>query len=226
MSASGVSLSNGWPKVRLTDVAELNPRRFSEPISDDTPVSFVPMKAVEEESGRLDPSETRLWRSVKKGYTPFQENDVLFAKITPCMENGKYAIAQGLQGGRAAGSTEFHVFRPSCALDPHFLLYFLFGPEMRRAARLNMRGAAGQLRVPPFFFENLEIPLPAVEEQREIVAEIEKQFTRLEAGVAGLRRVTGQSQTLPRLRPQSRLRRQTRSHWSPRVGPQLIWVHF
>jgi type I restriction enzyme S subunit len=147
------------------------------------------MKAVEEESGRLDPSDTRRWATVKKGYTPFQDNDVLFAKITPCMENGKYAIARGLHGGRAAGSTEFHVFRPSCALDPHFLLYFLFSSEVRRAARLNMRGAAGQLRVPPLFFENLELPLPPIDQQREIVAEIEKQFTRLEAGVAGLRRV-------------------------------------
>jgi type I restriction enzyme S subunit len=173
----------------LTEVAELNPRRFSQPITDDTLVSFVPMKAVEEESGRLNPSETRSWAAVKKGYTPFQDDDVIFAKITPCMENGKYAIARGLHGGRAAGSTEFHVLRPSCALDPHFLLYFLFGPEVRRAARLNMRGAAGQLRVPPLFFENLELPLPPIDHQREIVAEIEKQFTRLEAGVAGLRRV-------------------------------------
>ena len=110
MSAPVGNQSNGWRQVRLIEVAELNPRRFSEPITDDTLVSFVPMKAVEEESGRLDPTETRRWATVKKGYTPFQDNDVLFAKITPCMENGKYAIARGLHGGRAAGSTEFHCF--------------------------------------------------------------------------------------------------------------------
>jgi type I restriction enzyme S subunit len=180
---------DSWRKVRLTEVAELNPRRFSDSITDHTLVSFIPMKAVEEESGRLDPSSTKPWAAVKKGYTPFQNDDVIFAKITPCMENGKYAIARGLHGGRAAGSTEFHVFRPSKSLDPQFLLYFLFSPEVRRGARLNMRGAAGQLRVPPLFFETLELPLPSIDEQRRIVAEIEKQFTRLEAGVAGLRRV-------------------------------------
>jgi type I restriction enzyme, S subunit len=189
VSVPALNSSNGWRKVRLTDVVDLNPRRFSDPVTDDALVSFVPMKAVEEELGRLDPSETKPWATVKKGYTPFQENDVLFAKITPCMENGKYAIARGLHGGRAAGSTEFHVFRPSSILDPQYLLYFLFSPDVRRAARMNMRGAAGQLRVPSLFFEELEIPLPPLGHQRVIVAEIEKQFTWLEAGVAGLRRV-------------------------------------
>ena len=178
MSAPILCRSDSWRKVRLTEVAELNPRHFSHSITDDTIVSFVPMKAVEEESGRLDPNTTKSWSAVKKGYTPFQDGDVIFAKITPCMENGKFAIARGLHGGKAAGSTEFHVFRSSNVLDPKFLLYFLFGPDVRRAARLNMRGAAGQLRVPPLFFEELEFPLPPIDEQREIVAEIEKQFTR------------------------------------------------
>ena len=147
------------------------------------------MKAVEEESGRLSPAETRSWGDVKKGYTPFQEGDVLFAKITPCMENGKYAIAKDLHEGRAAGSTEFHVFRPSAQLDAQYLLNFLFSHGVRQAARMNMRGAAGQLRVPTSFFEELEIPLAPLPDQQRIVAEIEKQFTRLEAGLAGLRRV-------------------------------------
>jgi len=189
VSAPILNQPGSWRKVRLTEVAELNPRRFNDSVTDDTLVSFVPMKAVEEESGRLDPSTAKPWSTVKKGYTPFQDGDVIFAKITPCMENGKYAVARGLHGGKAAGSTEFHVFRPSSELDPQFLLYFLFGPDVRRAARLNMRGAAGQLRVPPLFFEDLQFPLPPLDEQRKIVAEIEKQFTRLEAGVAGLRRV-------------------------------------
>lgn len=147
------------------------------------------MKAVEEESGRMSAAETRPWGDVKKGYTPFQEGDVLFAKITPCMENGKYAIAKDLHQGRAAGSTEFHVFRPSAQLDAQYLLNFLFSHGVRQAARMNMRGAAGQLRVPAAFFEGLEIPLAPLPDQQRIVAEIEKQFTRLEAGLAGLRRV-------------------------------------
>ncbi len=146
------------------------------------------MKAVEEESGRISASEIRRWGEVKKGYTPFQEGDVIFAKITPCMENGKYALAEGLHGGKAAGSTEFHVFRPAEKLDSKYLLYYLFDPVVRQGAKMKMRGAAGQLRVPVAFFEDLQIPLPPIDEQRQIVVEIEKQFTRLDAGVAALKR--------------------------------------
>jgi type I restriction enzyme S subunit len=147
------------------------------------------MPAVEAESGRLDPSQTRAWRTVKKGYTPFQEGDVIFAKITPCMENGKFALATGLVGGRAAGSTEFHVLRPPVGLNPKLLLVFLLRDSVRREARLRMKGAAGQLRVPPEFLAALQFPLPPEPEQRRIVAEIEKHFTRLEASVAALKRV-------------------------------------
>lgn len=181
-------LPSGWRQVKLPQVAELNPRSFSVPIKDNTEVSFVPMKAVEEETGRLFASETCPWSEVRKGYTPFQEGDVIFAKITPCMENGKYALARGLHGGRAAGSTEFHVLRPSSEIDPKFLLYFLFNPEVRRAARMNMRGAAGQLRVPSDFFEHLVLPVPPLREQRRVVSEIERRFTQLEAAVSSLRR--------------------------------------
>lgn len=175
--------------VALTKVAKLNPRSFSEAVCDDDLVSFVPMKYVEEESGRLNSAEVKQWQDVKKGYTPFQNGDVIFAKITPCMENGKYALATNLHNGRAAGSTEFHVFRPTADLDSKYLLFFLLSPEVRREAKRNMRGAAGQLRVPPIFFEELQIPVPPLDEQQRIVAEIEKQFTRLDAGVASLKRV-------------------------------------
>jgi type I restriction enzyme S subunit len=178
----------GIPRL-LPEVVEVNPRRFTNDIGDDSLVSFVPMKSVEEETGHLDAKQTRRWVEVKKGYTPFQDGDVLFAKITPCMENGKYALASNLHDGRAAGSTEFHVFRPKSDLDSKYLLFFLFSPDVRREAKRNMRGAAGQLRVPPIFFETLQIPLPPLDDQQRIVAEIEKQFTRLDAGIASLKRV-------------------------------------
>ncbi len=180
--------TGAWPKVKLTSVVELNPRKFDTPVSAGALVSFVPMRAVEEETGRLDGSSTRPWEEVKKGYTPFQNGDVVFAKITPCMENGKYALARDLYEGHAYGSTEFHVFRPSPDLDSEYLLHFLFGPDVRREAKRNMRGAAGQLRVPASFFDGIDIPLPPTDTQRQVVAEIEKQFTRLDAGVAALKR--------------------------------------
>jgi len=183
------SITQQFPRVPIKDVAIINPRRFDIPISDDESLSFVPMKDVEEETGRLHTKVVKVWKEVKKGYTPFQEGDVIFAKITPCMENGKFALAMGLHGGRAAGSTEFHVFRPKPTVDPKYLLYYFFTPAIRHAAKANMKGTAGQLRVPISFLEEQEIPLPSIEDQKIIVAEIEKQFTRLDAGVAALKRL-------------------------------------
>ncbi len=174
--------------VPLSTVVTLNPRKFTLPIADDDVVSFVPMKCVEEETGNLDATTLRPWHEVKKGYTAFQDNDVIFAKITPCMENGKFAVARGLKGGRAAGSTEFHVLRPTERLSSHYLMHFLFQHHIRQDARMNMRGAAGQLRVPTDFFESLKIPLPPLPTQHRIVAEIEEKLSRLDAAQSALLR--------------------------------------
>jgi type I restriction enzyme S subunit len=105
------------------------------------------------------------------------------------MENGKFALASRLIGGRAAGSTEFHVLRSLSGLEPKFVLYFLLQGAVRHEARIRMKGAAGQLRVPPEYLSDLSFPLPPTGEQRQIVAEIDKQFTRQEAGVTALKRV-------------------------------------
>src|SRR6266704_6808958 len=93
--------------------------------ADDTPVSFVPMAAVEELSGRMDASSAKPWSSVKKGFTRFQEGDVVFAKITPSMENGKTALAVNLINGVGAGTTEFHVFRQQASIRSRYLLHYL-----------------------------------------------------------------------------------------------------
>jgi type I restriction enzyme S subunit len=170
-------------------VAEINPPQPDHAVADDAQVSFVPMAAVEERTGRLDPSETRAWGDVRKGYKRFQERDVLFAKITPCMENGKVALAERLHGGVGAGSTEFHVVRPTGAILPRFVLHYLLQESIRRDARQVMQGAAGQLRVPESFLADLEIVLPPLHEQERIVSEIDAHFTRLDAAVSALERV-------------------------------------
>ena len=177
-------------KILFPQVVEINPRYFTNPIKDNDDLSFVPMKAVEAESGNISVEQTKKWSEVKKGYTPFENNDVIFAKITPCMENGKFALAKNLHEGRGAGSTEFHVFRAKDNLLPKFLFFFLFNPTLRSDAKRNMRGAAGQLRVPTQFFENLLVPIPPLPEQEKIVAELERQLTHWDAGVAALRRMT------------------------------------
>jgi len=187
--SSRKSLPAGWCQAPLPYVAEINPPNPTDPPDEDALVSFIPMASVEALSGRIDTSKTRVWREVKKGYTRFQEGDVLFAKITPCMENGKAAIARGLMTGVGAGSTEFHVLRPESALRPEMLLQYLLQEEFRKCARARMTGTAGQLRVPSLFLEEQTIAVPPLPEQHRIVEALESYFTRLDDAVATLERV-------------------------------------
>lgn len=182
-------LPKGWIKATLGEVCEVNPRpSFDESVSDSTEVSFVPMSAVEEENGRLDASQVRTLAAVRKGYTPFKENDVIFAKITPCMENGKIALATGLKNGLAFGSTEFFVFRSREGVLPHFILYFLLQPKFREEAERQMTGASGQKRVPKNYLVNREFLLPPTREQERIIAKLDAALLKLErAGIAAQR---------------------------------------
>jgi type I restriction enzyme, S subunit len=177
-----------WVRTTLGEMCLINPRAFRKPLEYDQPISFVPMAAVEAGTGRMDVSQVRPYGEVRKGYTPFSEGDILFAKITPCMENGKIAIAQGLTNGAGCGSTEFHVLRPRADIPGKLVMYYLLQKNFRKNAQRQMAGTAGQLRVPAWFVTDADFPLPPLPEQHRIVAEIEKHFTRLDAAVASLQR--------------------------------------
>lgn len=175
--------------VPLSDAVQVNPKIDRTGLADDTQVSFVPMAAVGAASGHIDVSTVRRYAEVKKGYTNFRNGDVLFAKVTPCMENGKMAVARQLKNGVGFGSTEFHVLRPREGVDAQYIYYFVSSQTFRKEASGHMTGAVGLRRVPSAFLENAAIPLPPLERQREIVAELEKQFSRLDEAVANLQRV-------------------------------------
>ncbi|MBI5865845.1 MAG: restriction endonuclease subunit S [Planctomycetes bacterium] len=189
MSLASGSLPPGWIEARIDALVSVNPRLERDGIPDNRLVSFVPMASVAEESGQMDVSRSRPYSEVRKGYTPFLAGDVIMAKITPCMENGKIAVVPELIGGAGFGSTEFHVLRPCDGIEARWLFYFLLQPSFRRAARMRMGGSAGQLRVPADFLAESRVPVAPLPEQRRVVAETEKQFSRLDAGVAALRRV-------------------------------------
>lgn len=152
--------------LRISDVCQLNPRLKT---SHEGDVTFVPMAAVDEQMGEIAEPEVRDYSEVRKGFTPFVENDVLFAKITPCMQNGKAAIAKNLVNGIGFGSTEFHVLRANPVVLPEWLFLFVRRPEFRRAAEAAFTGTAGQQRVPPDFLAYSKIPVPPLSEQRRIV---------------------------------------------------------
>ena len=148
-------------------------------LSDDTLVSFVDMSSVSND-GFIEKKNDRQLGDLRKGsYTYFAENDIIIAKITPCMENGKCALARNLTNKIGMGSSEFHVFRIKTDYSTDFVFYFLNRAEIRKEAQKNMTGASGHRRVPISFYEDLRIPLPPLEEQHRIVSEI----TALEAQI-------------------------------------------
>ena len=156
----------GWGLTTLGRCCILNPKRPRN-IEDDLHVSFVPMSAVSED-GKIDASDIRMYKEVKKGFTYFEEDDVLFAKITPCMENGKGAVASGLSEGIGSGSTEFHVLRPIKGKTNPYWLYIITSMELfRNAAKKTMTGTGGQLRVPINFLDNYQISLAPIELQNK-----------------------------------------------------------
>lgn len=176
-------LPSGWKVARLSDptIAVLNPKKSEiRGVSDDTFVTFVPMSAVDDGSGTIARPDSRKLGAVRKGYTYFAEDDVIFAKITLCMENGKCAIARGLRNKIGFGSTEFHVIRAGEKTLPEWLHLILCSQQVRHDAENAMHGAAGQQRVPVDFLEQLEIPVPPLAEQRRLVARIEALTSRLE----------------------------------------------
>lgn len=196
MSETDVGLSelpDGWVWTTLEEVSKLNPRVDKQSIDDDLEVTFLPMKNVEELSGKIDLSETKRFSDVKrKSYTPFQDGDILFAKVTPCMENGKIAIAYDLKNGIGFGSTEFHVIRLLGELSTPFFFFYVIQQNFRQEAQRAMTSAVGLLRVPTHYMRQVSIPLPPLPEQHRIVAKIEELFTKLDAGIDALRKVQAQ----------------------------------
>jgi type I restriction enzyme, S subunit len=180
-------LPEGWVWAKLDDVCQINRSPSFDDLPSDLEIPFVPMAAVSEETGIVNFSQRKKVSELRNGYTRFQSGDVLFAKITPCMENGKGAALLDIPGGFAAGSTEFHTFR-SQALDPRYLWYWLVRRAFRADAQRNMRGAVGQLRVPLDYLREVEIAVPPLAEQRRIVARIDELFTEIADGEAALTR--------------------------------------
>lgn len=173
-----------WEVKRGRFVMQVNP---SSPklrkLNPEAEVSFVPMDAVGEYGGlRLD--QTKQIDEVGTGYTEFQNGDVVVAKITPCFENGKGALAHGLMNEAAFGTTELHVLRPLQMFDRAFLFYLSISSLYREAGESEMYGAGGQKRVPPEFNKNFRTPLPPVNEQHAIADFLDTQTAKIDALLA------------------------------------------
>ncbi len=169
----------GWVHAQVGDLVDLGPKNDCH---DDTQVGFVPLQRLGVDYLARHSHEPKAWREVKKGYTHFQDGDVLLARITPSFENGKAGIARGLPNGIGAGSTEYIVCRPySDALDPRYLLAHFKTRPFLLAGEMVMTGAVGQQRVPKSFVLESNLPLAPLNEQRRIAAKLDTALVTVDA---------------------------------------------
>jgi len=181
-----------WVWAIHEEISAINPKLPYHNLSEESEVSFLPMACVDEVSGNYHLQNTRKYCEVKKGHTSFIDGDIIFAKITPCMENGKVAVLDNLVNGIGYGSTEFHFSRSHNFIEKKYLFYYFVQTAFRKDAQSNMTRSAGQLRVPTIFFKSVLIPIAPLPEQRAIVAKLEQLFSELDNGVACLKK--GQEQ--------------------------------
>lgn len=161
---------DSWVHINLKQVCEVNPKKIAlQNLEDDLEVSFYPMAAISEITGKVITPQLRTLKEVKTGFTSFREGDVIFAKITPCMENGKSAVVDKLVNDIGFGSTEFYVLRCNSRLFNRYLHYIIRDRQFRDCAKEVMTGAVGQQRVPKSFLEEYLLYLPTVDEQKEVV---------------------------------------------------------
>lgn len=169
---SAIELPASWCWTRLLDIGEISPRNDA---PDEADASFIPMSGFSEfHMGALAP-EAEMWGHIKKGFTHFRNGDVVVAKITPCFENGKAAVIDGLEHSIGAGTTELHVFRPiHPGILPGYIYLFLRSPYFAIEGEKNMTGTAGQKRLPTEYFATRALPLPPLAEQSRIVAKVDE----------------------------------------------------
>jgi type I restriction enzyme S subunit len=172
-------LPKGWEILAINEISDVNPKLPNkEDLDREIEVQFLPMKLVMELVNKIHLTEIRKLHEVLKGsYTPFIDNDIIFAKVTPCMENGKIAIVEKLKNGIGFGSSEFHVVRTKEKVNNKFMFYFLVQNRFRNEAANEMTGAVGLRRVPRQFIEKYQIPLPTLKEQNLIIQEIESRLS-------------------------------------------------
>ena len=190
ISGAQAIVSNYMPKIvchtksykAIDEIATFKPSKDEvREMPGDTVVSFVPMANLNTFDAAFAPTESRKLADVLSGFTYFKDNDILLAKITPCFENGKAAIARNLTNGIGFGSTEYIVIRANTSLVyPEWIFYHINTPEFIDGGKSFMTGTAGQQRVDINYVKQYRIPIPSLEEQKKILNQISYEQSLIE----------------------------------------------
>ena len=179
-------MKKGWPSQVLDEVCQIKPPKSEarDRLAADGLVSFLPMEDMGIEEKFVRATQAKPLSAVVGSYTYFADGDVLLAKITPCFENGKLGIAEGLTNGIGFGSSEYIVFRPDKTLSKEWLYYYLSRETFRVEGAARMSGAVGHKRVSKEFIESYPIPVPPLPEQQRIVGILDEAFEGLATATA------------------------------------------
>lgn len=184
---SGGKLPEGWSTSTISEICNLNPKLK---LDDDLDVGFMPMAGVPTTYLGKCNFETKKWSEVKKGFTQFQNGDVIFAKITPCFENGKAFVIKEFPNGYGAGSTEYYVLRSIHGLiNPHWLFALVKTKDFLTNGALNMSGSVGHKRVTKEFVENYGVPVPPLAEQKIIAKKLDTLLAQVDSTKARLEQI-------------------------------------
>ncbi len=167
-----------WGVRRLQFDCKINPKGDSLNLPGEMEVSFLPMECIGED-GRLSLEKTRTIEQVRQGYTYFQNEDVILAKITPCFENGKGALCQGLLNGIGFGTTELHILRANEETYPKFIFYLTKSDPFQKIGAAMMYGAAGQKRLPEEFIRDFPVSTPTLLEQQAIATFLDREIAKI-----------------------------------------------
>lgn len=169
-------IPDSWAWVRLADLYKINPKVDA---SGSTEAAFIPMERISAGFDRSFSFETQSWEQAAKNHTRFADGDVAFAKITPCFENRKSFIAQGLPNGIGGGTTELIILRQGEML-PEYTYYLLLDQRFISTGKASYKGTVGQQRVQSEVVKNYLIPVAPYAEQQRIAERIEQAFSVLD----------------------------------------------
>lgn len=155
-----------WKTALLKEVSSLSRKPRSLTIAEYEAIPFIPMALIPDSGFFATQWETREPGKISSG-TFFNEGDVLFAKITPCLENGKQGIVRDVPNGWGYATTEVYPIHPE-KVTAEFLAAYLKKGDVRKSLASKMQGTTGRQRLPKDALENLEMPLPPLPEQKAI----------------------------------------------------------
>ena len=218
-------MKNGWASRTLDEVCQIKPPKSEarDRLGADGLVSFLPMEDMGIDEKFVQATQTKPLSAVAGSYTYFADGDVLLAKITPCFENGKLGIAEGLTNGIGFGSSEYIVFRPDETLSKEWLYYYLSRETFRLEGATRMSGAVGHKRVSKEFIESYPIPVPPLPAQQRIVGILDKAFEGIATAKANAERNVQSAHALFESHLQSILTRRGQG-WVDRTLDQVCIV--